>query len=353
MFFRGGGLFATPFDLSEMELVGSAIPVLEDVFGGRNAGLYVGNFAVSRSGSLIYIPGGLGAGENRFVLVDREGREEPLPTEPRSYNYTPAVSPDGKRLAVVFAVRTSGDLWVLDLERGTLTRLTSQDANISPRWSADGTRVIFAAFKRDTGSFDLYWTLADGSGEPEPLLVRDYGQFPTSSSRDGRLLAFRESNPRTGQDIHVLSLEGDRTASPFLTTSADEQDASFSPEGRFLAYSSNESGQYEVYVQPFSGEGGKSTISTGGGRWPRWSPQGDELFYLRGSTMMGVSVELEPNFRAGSPRPLFEGQYTQYYDITPDGEHFVMVTRAQAELTEMNIVLNWFEELKRLVPTDR
>ena len=243
---------------------------------------------------------------------------------------------------------------VKSLSPGTAVRhfnvMTSQDANVRPRWSADGTRVIFAAFKRSTESFDLYWTSADGSGEPEPLLVRDHGQFPTSSSRDGRFVAFRELHPRTGNDIHVLSLEGDRTASPFLTTSADEQDASFSPDGRFLAYSSNDSGRYEVYVQPFSGEGGKSTISTSGGRWPRWSPNGEELFYLSGSTMMAVSVELEPTFRAGTPRPLFDGQYAEYYDVTPDGRNFVMLTRGQAELTEMNVVLNWFEELKQRVP---
>jgi Tol biopolymer transport system component len=170
-------------------------------------------------------------------------------------------------------------------------------------------------------------------------------------------LAFSENNPKTGSDIHILPLKGNGTAFPFLTTSADEGEASFSPDGRFLAYASNESGRYEVYVRPLSGGGGKSAISTGGGQWPRWSPKGDELFYLRGSTVMAVSVELEPAFRVGTPRPLFEGRYLtgwyRNYDITPDGKHFVMLTGEQAELTEMNVVLNWFEELKRLVPTGK
>ena len=248
--------------------------------------------------------------------------------------------------------RVSSDLWVHDLARGTRIRLTSQDANIYTVWTADGRRVIFSLFKSGAPSFDLYSIAADGSGKPEPLLVRDFDQLPTSSSRDGRSVAFEEDNPKTGQDIHVVSLSGDHASVPFLATSANEREATFSPDGRFVAYSSNESGRFEVYVQRFPGGGGKSAISRNGGRWPHWSPKGDELFYRQGSAMMAVTVAVESTFRAGTPRALFEGRYAEWYDVTIDGGRFVMITKEQAVLTGLNLVLNWVEELKRLVPTN-
>ena len=148
-----------------------------------------------------------------------------------------------------------------------------------------------------------------------------------------------------------MSLEDDPTALPFLTTSASERDPSIAPDGRYLAYSSNVSGQYEIYVEAVSGDEGRSTISTSGGRWPRWSPNGDELFYLNGSTMMAVSVDLEPTFEPGTPAPLFDGVYDDWFDVASDGS-FVMMTKPLAELAEIQIVLNWFDELNRLVPTD-
>ncbi len=146
---------------------------------------------------------------------------------------------------------------------------------------------------------------------------------------DGRFVAVWERNPAAGADIHILSLDGDRALEPFLTTSASERDPSFSPNGRYLAYSSNVSGRYEVYVREVSGSGGQATISNNGGRWPRWSPTGNALFYINGSTMMAVTVELEPTFVAGTQKPLFEGTFDQWYDVSPDGS-FVMINAVRA-----------------------
>ncbi len=347
VFLRVGGLFATPFDLSEMEPGSVTIPVLDDLFMGRMAGLDIGLFAVSRSGSLVYVPADPGAEENRLVLVDREGREEALPAESGRYGWGPSVSPDGKRLAVGNRTRGSTDVWVHELDQRRRIRLTSDGANIFPVWTADGTRVIFAAFPAGSSSFDLYWTAADGAGEAEPLLVREHGQFPSSQSHDGSFLVFREQNPQTRADIYILQLDGDRDVSPWMTTPANEWGARVSPDSRFLAYVSDETGRSEVYVRPLSG-GGALPISTDGGRWPRWSPSGSELFYRRGATMMGVSIQMDPTPSVSTPKALFSGPYETWYDVMPSGERFVMLARERVDLTEVNVVVNWSAELDRL-----
>jgi serine/threonine-protein kinase len=191
------------------------------------------------------------------------------------------------------------------------------------------------------------------------LLERQGAQFPNSLSPDGRLLAFSELSPgvRT-RDIWVMPLEGDRTPTPFLTTPFNERSPAFSPDGQWIAYVSDESGNDEVYVQPYPGPGGKLAISTSGGVTPVWSPGGGEIFYLNGDQMFAVTLETEPTLNAGKPRLLFEGQYVQseaipQYDVSSDGQHFVMIQSAQeAAPTELHVVLNWFEELKRLAPYD-
>ncbi len=182
-----------------------------------------------------------------------------------------------------------------------------------------------------------------------------------SWSPDGQLLAFVEVNPTTGYDIWVLRLS-DRKAQPFLRTPFNESVPRFSPDGRWLAYISNESGRYEIYVQPYPGPGGKWQISTEGGTEPIWNPNGRELFYRSGDKMMAVDIATQPSFTAGKPRVLFEGRYelspatTPNYDVSPDGQRFLMLKPAEASEaapTQINVVLNWFEELKRRVPTGK
>jgi Tol biopolymer transport system component len=249
-------------------------------------------------------------------------------------------------------------IWQYDLSRDTLTRLTFEgNNNLVPIWTPDGKRLAFISNKE--GPENIFWQLADGSGGLERLTTSDYTHVPHSWSPDGQLLAFVEVSPTTGWDIWVLRV-GDRKTQPFLRTPFNESVPRFSPDGRWLAYISNESGRFEIYVQPYPGPGGKWQISTEGGTEPAWNPNGRELFYRSGDRMMAVDIATQPGFAAGKPRMLFEGPYepapitNPNYDVSPDGQRFLMlkpVEREQAVPTQINVVLNWFEELKRRVPT--
>ena len=342
---------AAPFDLRRLALTGEAIPVLDGVLQSQFTG--AAHYSFSATGSLVYVPGGFQRRRTRLVWVDRNGAEQPLGAADGDY-YVVRISPDGKRLALGI-----GDgIWAYDLARGTLTRLTFEgNANYIPIWTPDGKRVIFQSYRAGTAR-NLFWQLADGSGGLERLTVSEYTNTPFSFSPDGRLLAFVESEAQAqAPAIWVLRLD-DRKAEPFLKTRFDETGPQFSPDGRWLAYVSNESGRFEVYVQPYPGPGGKSQISTEGGRQALWNPNGRELFYREGSKMMAVDVTTEPVFSAGKPKMLFDGPYlmtgAQYpnYDVAPDGQRFLMlkpVEEAQAA-AQINVVLNWLEELKQRVP---
>ena len=204
----------------------------------------------------------------------------------------------------------------------------------------------------------MLWKLADGSGPEEELLsLRDHTHIG-SWSPDGQVLAFELQTGGTGSDIGVLSLKGDRKPSIFLRTRFGEAAPVFSPDSHWIAYASNESGRYEVYVQPFPGPGGKWQISTEGGTEPVWARNGRELFYRSGDKMMAVDIAAQATFSAGKPRVLFEGRYNPTgsnaanYDVSPDGQRFVMIQPVGSEggVSQIHVVLNWFEELKRRVP---
>jgi Tol biopolymer transport system component len=229
-------------------------------------------------------------------------------------------------------------------------------ANGNPTWTPDGKWISF--YSDNEGGQNLFWQLADGSGGPDRLTTSDHIQAPMSSSPDGKLLAFLDVGPATGWDIWVLRL-GDRTAQPFLQTAFSESAPRFSPDGRWLAYFSNESGRFEVYMTPYPGPGRKEPISTEGGTEPVWNPNGRELFYRSGDKMMAVDIVTQPGFAVGKPHVLFEGPYVPTpltfpnYDVSSDGQRFLMLKpteQAQAAPTQINVVSNWFEELKQKVP---
>ncbi len=232
--------------------------------------------------------------------------------------------------------------------------------DFSPIWTPDGKQVTFTSGMSE-GVPTLSWRPADRSGPQEPLL--DRGGLPTSWSPDGQTLAFSDlAHPVTGDDIWMLRLEDEQEPWAFLDTEFDEIGAMFSPDGRWLAYMSNETGRDEVYVQPFSVSGPRGTkqISVGGGTEPVWAPDSRELFYRNGDKMMAVAIETEPELSVGTPRLLFEERFLhgppwarRNYDISPDGQRFLMIKREQDLVpTEIIVVLNWFEELKRLVPVE-
>jgi len=352
----GGSLLAAPFDVERLEVMGPALPVLEDIRMNAGTGMASAHFDVSSTGSLAYIPGYPRPSKRSLVWVDRQGTAEPATQQRRAY-WGPRLSPDGTRLAVnIESSAAKSDVWVVELLHEGWTRLTFQEANHLPRWSPDGRRLVFASNRE--GPYNLFWVPADGSAPPERLTSSPDWQFPASWSPDGRHLAFQQ-NSESSNDIWVLELDGDHGSRPYLATPFHERNAEFSPDGRWLAYHSNESGRYEVYVRPFPGPGQKWPISRGGGREPVWSRDGRELFYRSGDQMMVAAVQTEPTFRTGPPRVLFERLFvlggSPGYDVSPDGQRFLMIQEAEEQPERLQIVVipDWFEELKRLVPTER
>ena len=356
LYAQGGTLMAAPFDLQRLELTGAAVPVVEGVLQSAISG--AAQYSLSATGSMAYVPGSIQADKRRLVWVTRNGAEQPIGAPARAYRL-PRLSPDGRRIVV--AIDEEGaQTWLYDLSRETLTRLTfGGTVNQAPVWSPDGKRVAFQSNRE--GPLNVFSQLADGSGGLERLTTSEYSPAPHSWSSDGQLLAYIDVTPATGWDIWVLRLS-DHKAQPFLQTEFNESAPRFSPDGHWMAYTSDESGHSEVYVQPYPGPGGKWQISADGGMEPMWNPNGRELFYRSGRKMMAVEVASQPGFAAGKPRVLFEGDYLptplQFpnYDVSPDGQRFLMLKPSEQEAvapTQINVVLNWFEELKRRVPTGK
>jgi serine/threonine-protein kinase len=350
VFFRAGSLWAAPFDSDRLKVIGSPTPVVQGVHSEWGLWSY---FALAGDGTLAYLPGAFDA--KRLVWVDRKGAVAPLGAPPKPYD-NPVISPDGQRLAIVIR-EENNDVWSYELARGTLTRLTSDPGeDETPIWMPDGTAVAFAGNR--SGGGKLLSRLADGSGTDEVLLgTRGGHRHVDSVSPDGQVLAFEDSGSATGSDIWVMPLHGERNPQPFVQTTFSEGGAKFSPDGRSIAYMSDESGRSEVYVAPYPGPGGRSQVSTDGGVEPVWARSGRELFFRTGDKMMVADVTIQPTFTASQPRVLFEGHFdflpwNANYDVAPDGQRFLMVQPAEATgRSQINIVLNWFEELKRLVPS--
>jgi len=357
VYVQGGTLMAVPFDPQRLAVTGAAVPIVEGVLQSTTDG--DAQYSFSATGTLAYVSGGSQSTQMKLVWVNRNGAEQPLAAPEHAY-VNPRISPDGRRVAVGITEQER-QVWLYDVSRGTLTRLTFQgNNNLVPFWTPDGKRIAFTSNKE--GQRNLFWELADGSGGLERLTTSEQLHIPGSWSPDGQLLAYSEVNPTTGFDIWVLGLR-DRKAQPFLQTQFNESTPQFSPDGRWLAYVSDESGRKEIYVQPYPGPGGKWQISTEGGVEPLWNRNGRELFYRSENKMMSVEIATKPSFSAGTPKKLFEGAYqllsgisTPNYDVSPDGQRFLMlkpVEQSQAGPTQINVVLNWFEELKQKVPTGK
>ena len=303
-------------------------------------------------------------GTRELVWVDYQGDEEPLAETSASYG-EPRISPNGRELAMILYGTRLCYVWTYDLERGSMTRVTFEGDNHGPLWTPDGEALTYS---RREGSANIYTQPADGSGSAEIVYVAQGRVRPGSWSPDGTTLAFHEHTPGTGYDLWVLHNGEERRS--FLQTPFMEQYPEFSPDGKWIAYGSNETGRSEVYIRPYPGPGRKVSISIDGGVVPRWSSSGDELFFRaplgeeggRPRTthrrVMAVSIEIDPDVRVGQPRLLFDG--ANYiggvsYDVAPDGKRFVMVKAgadAIGEGAEIRVVVNWFEELERLVPTN-
>jgi serine/threonine-protein kinase len=257
------------------------------------------------------------------------------------------------------------NIWIWDLVRKTMTRLTFEKYNHYSLWTPDGKRIVYESVREGVRGA-VYWKAADGTGDDEKLAsAPDRSLTPFSLSSDGKTLVMNETRGPEKYDIGMLSMEGDRARKPLLQNDKySELAPQISPDGRWMAYMSNESGQFEVYVRPFPEVNkGRWQVSTSGGNSPLWLPNGRELFYLSSDSVMAVSVETGPAFSLGTPKALFRGTYVGSspsggiaWDISPDGKRFLMMKEPQPTASaggapmKINIVLNWFEELRQRVP---
>ena len=387
---EGGSIFATPFDADQRRLTGRTFALLEGVAMGLPREGAIAHYDVSTNGALVYLPGEFNApetfGGRRLVWVDRDGAEELLTTPSERYR-TLSLSPDNRRAAVGIDGRSGGvgsgniDVWVSDLARGSLARLTTDEAfDSDPLWSLDGRRVVFASNRN--GQPELLWRAADGSGAAERVLAIDESAtsiIPYDWSPDGASLFVQAEFPETGRDIGMGSVGQSTTWEPLIQTAADEWSPDLSPDGRWLAYTSDETGYDEVYVLRFPELEGRQVISLDGGIRPTWSDDGRELLYLRQrwpappDAVMRVPLDLAqgdpPSLIVGTPERLLDWRFYsprtetggRHHDVSSDGQRMLAIMRPvlsdtggteTAGFSQLNLILNWFQELTERVPVN-
>ncbi len=347
LFGRSGSCWAVPFDLKQLKITGREIPVLEgiDITGWGYA-----HFRVSENGTLVYVSEFRSRGDRTLVLVDRNGMETSLTDRKRPY-YCPRFSPDGLRVAITIAEERNINIWIHDVVRDTQDPLTLRGcrAKSQTSWNPDGTRISFTAH-RSGWNPRIFWKRADGIEEAERLLPYGDYQWGGTWSDDGTLFAFYE-DPPTGRNIWAYTTR-DSIARVFLNQPYNEFAPAVSPNGKWIAYISDQTGQDQIYITPYPGPGLVTSVSTLGGREPVWAPGGRELFYRDGDKMMVVAVETQPSLKLGMPELLFQKpflshRFTPQYDIHPDGDRFLMVKEdVEVERGQIKIIFNWFEVLK-------
>ncbi len=292
---------AQPFDARKLELAGEPVPVADSV---RIAGRYA-TAAVSANGVLVYRATSV-VNSRQLTWFDRSGKALSPVAEPGAYTEV-ALSPDGKRAATArFDPSSNFDLWVTELGKNLSTKFTFDKAeDRNPVWSPDGSRIVFSSARE--GSRNLYWKLSNGATTEEILFKSSEDKTPLDWSRDGRYLLYSVNDPKTKLDLWYMPMaEGERKPVRFLATEFFEAQGRFSPDGRFVAYMSNENGVLDVYVRSFPDPTGKWQVSKGGGTEPRWRRDGKELFYISGNRVMAVDISDSPAFHSGPPKALFE-----------------------------------------------
>jgi hypothetical protein len=343
---QAGNLSRIPLDLARRTFSGPAQPLSEQVYTRTVADAIVAQFAVSDAGLLAYVSGR--PPDWTLVSVSADGSERPLGDTPHLWRY-PRVSPDGRSVAVSIEEKRT-DIFVVDTRAGRLRQLTTTGSNTQPSWTPNSQRVAFASRRSGSNGWDIYSMPADGSAEAEPLISRQSGQFPTGWSNRDERLAFYELGNKSARDIWMW-FAGDRKAESVLVSPANERGATFSPDGRFLAYVSNANERDEIYVQQYPGPSRREVVSSGGGTEPVWSPNRPELFYRKDNRLFAVTIHTEPRITADPPREILKGSYVASpmtglpnYDVFPDGRTFVMVRSALSEM-HLHIIPNWIEQL--------
>jgi serine/threonine-protein kinase len=368
VFLRRGVLFAVPFDPERLQVTGNAVPVVQPVAQALTAGIGAGQYAVSQTGTLAWVARPVVPfPDATIVTVDRQGRVSALPAPTRSYVPPVRLSRDGRRLGIAIRTLTENGMWVYDLDRETLTSLNRDGESHWHVWSNDDRR-LFLRMTKD-GRTAVAAQPVDGSSPAVTIL--DSSFMPVAVTADSQVL-LGVLGPFSASDIYTVRIDGPAQAQPLIATPASEGGPDLSRDGRWLAFSSNTSGRHEVYVRPYPGAGPTELVSVDGGIAPCWHPNGRGLFFisLPGASGTGrmMTVEFAPGGRPhiGRPRVLFEfdadvlrlaGWMSRSYDVSPDGQRFYVVQRRPAPspppVTHIDLVLNWFEELKAKVPTTR
>lgn len=360
LFVRQGRLLAQSFDSKRLQLTGNPSPIAEQVASDSPGP----GFSVSDTGTLIYRTGALSS-QNQLVWVDRSGKALDSPGIPAFYQ-APAISPDGKRIAVHRHEGNGGDIWLIETSGGRMSRLTfdASQENSQPIWSADGNRIVFGS--RRNGKWGIYQKFSNGSGSEELLFESDSLNAPMSWSGVANIVMFYVTGPVTGSDVWVLPMSGaGRKPFPLLQTPAIEQHPQISPDGKWFAYSSNETGSREIYVQSFPPGRGKWQISSSGGAFARWRPDGKELFYMDRTSfgkLMAVAVRSSgTTIEFSAPRPLFDSEYFNNaaghigsyntFDVSYDGRRFLIPRPEAANIalanTPITVVVNWTAALNK------
>ncbi len=340
-------LWALPFSLETLKATGEAFPISENSRGPT----------IAADGTLVYLDSSR-SGQRQLVWLDRRGEKTGEIGQAQEAIGSPALSPDGRLVAVTSTEGSNQDVWVYDIARGVRTRLSSApEIDRRPVWSPAGDEVAFTSAR--AGNEDIFLRQADGSGEEKVLAATPRPEYLSDWSRDGKYLLYHLNDPKTGPDLWYLESNEDGSGwepHPFLQTPSNELVPRFSPDGRYVAYVSDESGQFEVYVQPFPEGGRKVTVSSNGGTKVRWSRDGKELFYVEGQTLVAVSVSSGSSFSVGSATRLFEhpglGPGINYapYDVSADGQRFILAEPveqgADAPEPSIRVVMNWYEEFR-------
>ena len=357
---QAGTLQAVAFDMTRREVRGTPVTVVPDLVTSSQGGVHA---VVARDGTLAYVTvGGVGGTPRTLVWVDRMGVETPIGAPPRPY-LLPALSPDGTRVAV-FANDQESDLWIWDLGNTTIKRLTLVPGrDVVQVWTPDSRRVIFSSERE--GGRNLFWQAADGTGAAERLLESPNTQYPMAVSPDGRQLIFSDETPQTGIDLMAMELVGSHRVTPLLRSRFVERNGTISPDGHWLAYEADDSGRFEIYVRPYPDVNSNFyVVSTNGGTKPIWNRNRKELVYVSPTgALMSVGVTPGPTWSATKPSLVVKEGYVtnptwwgRSYDISPDGRRFLMIKEGgpdgTAPPTSLVVVQHWFEELKRLVPTN-
>jgi serine/threonine-protein kinase len=348
VFMRWNTLMGVPFDLDALEITGTPTLLLDGVTADNGGGA---SFSLSAEGSLFYIPGEIMGRRSRLVWVDHHGLATPLDSDTRHFG-DPSISPDGRLVAIPFAEGNDHHLSLYNVERNNWSRFTSEGTTHSDAvWAPDGMRMAFTSNR--AGPRNIFLKPTDGSGNAELLLQSDLYQYPTSWSPDGEHLAFMNTNPKTGFDIQVLNVK-ERVATTFIASEANEAGAEFSPQGNWIIYQSDESGRREAYVTPYPAGEKRWQVSTDGGIYPLWAPDGRAIYYRKGSQVMSVSFESGSPPKLGAPKLLFENSTIVSglgWDIHPSGDRFIMVQDPGTPGNQIHVIVNWLTSLQEQIPT--